>query len=292
MRLQLCSVVKRVKMAATTVITLNDGVKMPQFGLGLFNVTENTGEVIEAAISSGYRMFDTAKYYANESDVGLALKNSGLKRDEYFVVTKLWISDHGYVKTKAAFKESLLKLGLTYVDLYLIHSPSGGKIYDTWRAMTEMKRDGLIRSIGVSNFNIHHLEKLKMACEEQGFPLPSVNQIELHPWLQQKKVVDYCKAMGVELMGFCPLARCVKFGKCLVLEEISFRLKKTQAQVILRWAMQKGFFTIPKSSNPERIKENGDVFDFVLGDGDMKSIDDLEEGMRVSTDAMERPWVD
>ena len=265
---------------------------MPQFGLGLFNVTENTGEVIEAAISSGYRMFDTAKYYANESDVGLALKNSGLKRDEYFVVTKLWISDHGYVKTKAAFKESLLKLGLTYVDLYLIHSPSGGKIYDTLRAMTEMKRDGLIRSIGVSNFNIHHLEKLKMACEEQGFPLPSVNQIELHPWLQQKKVVDYCKAMGVELMGFCPLARCVKFGKCLVLEEISFRLKKTQAQVILRWAMQKGFFTIPKSSNSERIKENGDVFDFVLGDGDMKSIDDLEEGMRVSTDAMERPWVD
>lgn len=292
MRYRLLSTFRRLKMSASTAITLNDGVKMPQFGIGLFNVTSNTDEVVHTAVSSGYRMFDTAKYYANESDIGLALKKSTLNREDYFVVTKLWISDHGYEQTKAAFKESLAKLGLSYVDLYLIHSPSGGKILDTWKAMTEMKSSGLIRSIGVSNFNIHHIERLKEACEQQGLPLPSVNQIELHPWLQQSKVVDYCRALGIEMMGFCPLARCVKFGKCPVLEEISTRQKKTQAQIILRWAIQKGFFTIPKSSNPDRIKENADLFDFVLNDIDMKSLNDLEEGMRVSTDAMERPWVD
>ena len=289
---RLLSTLKHSKMAAKSALTLNDGISMPQFGIGLFNVTENASEVVRTAISSGYRMFDTAKYYANESEIGLALKNSGLKREEYFVVTKLWVSDHGYEKTKTAFNESLTKLGLGFVDLYLIHSPSGGKIFDTWRAMAELKKDGLIRSIGVSNFNIHHLEKLSTYCEQQGLPLPSVNQIELHPWLQQRKVVDYCKTLGIELMGFCPLARCVKFDKCPILEEISTKLKKTKAQVVLRWAMQKGFLTIPKSSNLERIKENVDIFNCSLSDQDMKCIDDLEEGMRVSTDAMEKPWVD
>lgn len=280
------------KMAASTVRVLNDGIKMPQFGLGLFNITKNVGEVVQAAVNDGYRMFDTAKYYENEADVGLALRNSGLRREDYFIVTKLWISDHGYSETKAALKESLTKLGLGYIDLYLIHSPSGGKIIDTWRAMNEMKMDGIVKSIGVSNFNIHHLDRLKIACDEKGLSLPSVNQIELHPWLQQRKVVDYCKSLGIELMGFCPLARCQKFNDCSVLEEISTRLKKTRAQVVLRWAMQRGFFTIPKSSNLERIKENGDIFDFELSDSDMARLDGLEEGMRVSTDAMERPWVE
>ena len=279
-------------MAATTFITLNDGVIMPQFGIGLFKVTENTDKVVQASISNNYRMFDTAKFYANEEEIGLALKNSGLKREEYFVVTKLWITDHGYEEAKAAFKESLTNLGLTYVDLYLIHSPSGGKIFDTWKAFSEMKKSGLIRSIGVSNFNIHHLDKLKGFCEQEGLPLPSVNQIELHPWLQQRKVVDYCKSLGIEMMGFCPLARCSRFNKCPILEEISARVKKTQAQIILCWAMQKGFITIPKSSSPERIKENADIFDIELSDSDMESLDNLEEGMRVSTDAMERPWVE
>ena len=280
------------KMAASTFLTLNDGIKMPQFGIGLFNVTENINEVIQSAVTNGYRMFDTAKYYENEVDIGLALKNSGLKREDYFVVTKLWISDHGYEETKKAFNESLNKLALDYVDLYLIHSPSGGKIINTWKAMSEMKRDGLIRSIGVSNFNTHHLDKLKEACEKEGFPLPSVNQIELHPWLQQRKVVKYCQDLGIAMMGFCPLARCVKFGKCSVLEKISQKLNKTQAQVVLRWAMQKEFLTIPKSSSPERIKENAGIFGFELTHEDMENIDGLDDGMRVSTDAMERPWVE
>ena len=279
-------------MAATTFITLNDGVKMPRFGIGFFKVAENTDKVVQAAISNDYRLFDAAKLYGNEAEIGLALKNSGLKREEYFVVTKLWITDHGYEEAKAAFKESLTNLGLTYVDLYLIHSPSGGKIFDTWKAFSEMKKSGLIRSIGVSNFNIHHLDKLKGFCEQEGLPLPSVNQIELNPWLQQRKVVDYCKSLGIEIMGYSPLAKSAKFNKCPVLEEMSARVKKTQAQILLCWAMQKGFITIPKSSSPERVKENADIFDIELNDGDMTSLDSLEEGLRVSWDVIERPWVE
>ena len=279
-------------MASSTTITLNDGVQMPLLGIGLYNVTENQAETIEAAIANGYRLFDTAKYYNNEREIGQALKSSKIDRKDYFVVTKLWISDHGYEKTREAFKVSLDKLGLGYIDLYLIHSPSGGKIIDTWKAMTELKNEGLVKSIGVSNFNIHHLEKLRNACDENGYPLPSINQIELHPFLQQEAVVNYCKNLGIELMGFCPLARCVKFGKDVTLAEMSKKMGKTEAQVLIRWAIQRQFVTIPKSSNPARIKENSDVFDFELSEGDMKILNNLEEGMRVSTNAIERPWVE
>ena len=156
-------------MASSTTITLNDGIQMPLLGIGLYNVTENQAETIQAAIANGYRLFDTAKYYNNEEAIGRALRDSKLNRNDYFVVTKLWISDHGYEKTKEAFRVSLEKLGLEYIDLYLIHSPSGGKIIDTWKAMTELRNEGLIKSIGVSNFNIHHLEKLKSACDENDF---------------------------------------------------------------------------------------------------------------------------
>lgn len=279
-------------MASGTTITLNDGIEMPLLGIGLYNVIENQAETIQTAVANGYRLFDTAKYYENEKEIGQALKNSNIDRKDYFVVTKLWISDHGYEKTKEAFKVSLDKLGLGYIDLYLIHSPSGGKIIDTWKAMTELRNEGLIKSIGVSNFNIHHLEKLKSACDENGYPLPSINQIELHPFLQQKAVVEYCKDLGIELMGFCPLARCVKFGKDATLMEISKKMGKTEAQVLIRWAIQRRFVAIPKSSNPGRIKENSGVFDFELSYDDMKSLNDLEEGMRVSTSAIERPWVE
>ena len=279
-------------MASSTVLKLNDGVEMPLFGIGLYNVVENVDKTIQYALQNGYRMFDTAKYYGNELEIGQALRNSGVERNNYFVVTKLWISDHGYKKTKAAFMESLKKLGLEYVDLYLIHSPSGGKIVETWQAMDELKKDGLIRSIGVSNFNVHHLEKLKEACYSKQMPLPSINQIEIHPWLQQTKVVDYCKSLGINVMGFCPLARCVRFNKTPVLAELSKKWDKTEAQILLRWAIQRKIFTIPKSSNPSRIKENAEIFNFEMDESDMKKLNGLEEGLRVSTNAIERPWVD
>ncbi|XP_065051158.1 uncharacterized oxidoreductase YtbE-like [Rhopilema esculentum] len=279
-------------MASSTVLKLNDGIEMPLFGIGLYNVIENVDKTIQYALQNGYRMFDTAKYYGNELEIGQALRNSGVERNNYFVVTKLWISDHGYKKTKAAFMESLKKLGLEYVDLYLIHSPSGGKIVETWQAMEELKKDGLIRSIGVSNFNVHHLEKLKEACDINQMPLPSINQIEIHPWLQQQKIIDYCKSLGINVMGFCPLARCVKFNKTPVLAELSKKWNKTEAQILLRWAIQRKIFTIPKSSNPSRIKENAEIFDFQIDESDMEKLNALEEGLRVSTNAIERPWVE
>ena len=279
-------------MTINTFIILNDGVKIPQFGMGLYNVTENTAEVVKTAFQNGYKMFDTAKHYKNEFELGLALKDCKIKREDYFIVTKLWRTDHGYEETKFAFKESLRKLDLGYIDLYLIHSPNGGKIIETWKAMVELKRGGFIRSIGVSNFNVHHLDKLKEACDEQNLPLPSVNQIELHPWLQQKEVVNCCRDLGIELMGFCPLVRTQKFNKCPIFKELSTRLKKTQAQVILRWAIQKRFVTIPKSSNSLRIKENAEVFDFQLNKDDMEKLDGLEEGFRVSSKSIETPWIE
>ena len=279
-------------MTISNVLMLNDGTQIPQFGLGLYNVTEDISSVVKTAIQNGYRMFDTAKHYKNELEIGLALKESELKREDYFVVTKLWRSDHGYEETKIAFTESLRKLGLDYIDLYLIHSPNGGKIIDTWRAMVELKRDGFIRSIGVSNFNVHHLDKLSKACDKYGLPLPSINQIELHPWLQQRNVVNYCKELGIELMGFCPLVRKEKFNKSKTLREISSRLKKTQAQVLLRWAIQNRYVTIPKSANPCRIKENADIFDFQLNDDDMRKLNELEEGFRISTRSIETPWIE
>eukprot|EP00794_Sanderia_malayensis_P017072 gene17072-18792_t len=279
-------------MANLQRIVLNDGIKIPLFGIGLYNVTESVLATIKAAVDNGYRLFDTATYYENEQEVGQALRSSGLDRKDYFIVTKLWISEHGYEKTKAAFRSSLEKLGLDYIDLYLIHSPSGGKIIETWKAMTELKKAGLTRSIGVSNFNTHHLERLKDGCSQLNLPLPSINQIELHPWLQQRTVVNYCQKLGIHLMGFCPLGRCAKFGKDAVLVDVAKKWGKTQAQILVRWGMQKDFVTIPKSSKAERIKENADVFDFALSDDEMEMLDGLEEGMRVSSTAITRPWVE
>ena len=279
-------------MTINNVLTLNDGNKIPQFGLGLYNIIEDTNRVLETALQSGYRLFDTAKYYKNESELGLALQGSNVSRADYFIVTKLWRSDHGYEEAKVACKESLRKLGMDYIDLYLIHSPTGGKIIETWRAMVELKEDGFIRSIGVSNFNVHHLDKLAKACDEFSLPLPSINQIELHPWLQQRSVVNYCRNLGIELMGFCPLVRTEKFNQSSTIMQISNRLGKTEAQVLLRWAIQNRFVTIPKSANPSRIKENAGVFDFQLNDHDMRMLNELEEGFRISTKSIESPWID
>ena len=211
-------------------VTLNDGHTMPIFGLGSWAVegVESYEAVVDAA-NVGYRLIDTAQWYNNERMVGKALAETGLPRDDYFVVTKLSPDLHGYDSAKVNLAKSLELLGLNYVDLFLIHSPHGGSNVETWRAFTELKGEGLTRSIGVSNYNIHHVERLLA----EGLELPAVNQFELHPWNQYPGPVRYCREKGITVMGYCPLARCQYFDtpKCAHVDVLCEKYGKTRAQV-------------------------------------------------------------
>lgn len=271
-------------------ILLSDGNELPLFGLGCYKLQgEETEQAVAFAVDKGYRLFDTAAYYGNEREVGLGLSKSALRRDEYSIVTKLWHDNHGSQETKDAARESLEKLGTDYLDLYLIHGPGSGRNLETWEAMIELKSEGLIKSIGVSNFNTYHLEPLKQA----GLEMPTVNQIELHPWLQQKEVSQYCEINGIALMGFCPLARANVFEKDTYpeLQALCDRYNKLRPQILLRWALQRNFITIPKSSKLERIEENGNIFDFEIYDLDMDILNNLDCGMHVSTASITTPWI-
>lgn len=274
-------------------IELCDKNTMPIFGLGCWDMRgDSVYNAVSKAIKEGYRLFDTAQFYGNEADVGRALNDSGLSRDEYFVVTKLDFSVHGYKVAKSKLKESLSKLGLDYVDLYLIHSPRVGKIIETWKAFVELKAEGLTKSIGVSNFNIHHLEPLL----KTGMEIPNVNQIELHPWNQHRSIVDYCNENKIAIMGYCPLARGKMFedGKCIELDNLSKIYDKTKAQIILRWAIQSGYITIPKSGNETRIRENADLFTWSLRDEDMLLVNNFNQDRSISSaDAVTLcDWID
>lgn len=255
----------KIATGLSSRITLNDGHMMPLYGLGVFAVTDTQTAVL-SAIKQGYRLIDTAEYYHNEQEVGTAIKKCGVPREEIFVVSKLW--DNGVEICKSHFKATYRKLGLEYVDLYLIHSPYGGDNVATYKQMMEFQKQGLIRSIGVSNFGVHHLKGLKAA----GCPAPVVNQIELHPWQQKRDIVKYCREHGIAVMGYCPLAK----GQHLrdeTLLQLAKKYGKSAAQIMIRWSVQNGFITIPKSSKPERIKENADVFDWSLSEEDMKLLD-------------------
>jgi len=257
-------------------ISLRDGNTMPLFGLGCWAMGGDTVyNAVVTALNKGYRLFDTAQFYDNENMVGKALIDSGLPRNEYFVVTKLNPSNHGYKSAKLTLKESLQNLGLDYVDLFLIHAPHGGKNVETWKALIELKEEGLVKSIGVSNFNIQHLEAL---CAT-GLEIPAVDQFELHPWNQCKETVKYCKEKNIAIMGYCPLVRGRLFNtpRCNTIDNLSKSYKKTKAQILLKWAVQSGFITIPKSGNTERIKENGSIFGWMISDADMSLIDNLDE---------------
>merc|ERR1719487_1509014 len=234
-------------------------------------------------------MIDTAAMYQNEEHIGAALKECGKAREEFFVVTKLMNEDHGKEKTEAALATSLKKLGLDYVDLYLIHSPKGKNLLETWTTMLSLRNAGLAKSVGVSNFGVGQLEGLA----EAGLELPEVNQIELHPWLQQDPCVEYCRANGIAVMGYCPLARCKTLGKT-ALVQLAEKHGKTEAQGAIRWAVQSGFITIPKSTNPGRISENSNIFDFAFSDEDMEAIKELNEGFKASgsVNSMDIAWED
>ncbi|AJK66335.1 MULTISPECIES: aldo/keto reductase [Bacillus amyloliquefaciens group] len=265
--------------------TLHNGVEMPWFGIGVFKVEEGAELVnaVKTALVHGYRSVDTAAIYGNEEGVGegirQGLQEAGLKREDIFVTSKVWNADLGYEETLKAFDTSLEKLGLDYLDLYLIHWPVEGKYIDAWRALETLYRDGRIKAIGVSNFQIHHLKHLMKETEIK----PMINQVEYHPRLTQKELLAFCAEQGIQLEAWSPLMQ----GQLLdhpVLQEIAEKYGKSAAQIILRWDLQNGVITIPKSTKKHRIEENANVFDFELSADDMKRIDDLNENLRVGPD--------
>lgn len=260
---------------------LNNGVKIPWLGFGVFEVPEGE-EVIQSvlwALEAGYRSIDTAKIYRNEEGVGKAIKQSGIPREEIFVTTKVWNRDQGYESTLDAFEASLKRLQLDYLDLYLIHWPVKGKYVETWRAMETIYKSGKCRSVGVSNFMIPNLEDLKASSEL----VPAVNQVEYHPYLQSPELYEYCKQHGTVVEAWAPIMK----GQVMqvpALIAIGEKYGKTPVQVTLRWVLQKGVIAIPKSVHRERIFSNKDIYDFELSAEDMQVIAGLDRGYRTGPD--------
>lgn len=267
-------------------VALNNGVEMPSFGLGVYNLS--SGRVAQTAIGEalrvGYRLIDTAKLYRNEADVGKAVRESGLPRDEIFVTTKLWNTDHGHGTALGAFDRSLKELGLEYVDLYLIHWPVRGERQETWKALEEIYRDGKARAIGVSNYMVHHLTELLADADV----VPAVNQVEMNPFLPQRELQAFCREHGIRLEAYSPLTKGRRLGDPR-LASVAAKHGKTPAQVLLRWCLQKGAVPIPKSARPERIRENADVFDFSLDAADLGALDRLDEALHTSWDPTREP---
>ncbi|TWI59171.1 aldo/keto reductase [Halalkalibacter nanhaiisediminis] len=261
--------------------TLHNGVKMPWFGFGVYKV-EDGSEVIDsvkAAIKAGYKSIDTAAVYKNEEGVGQAIRECGVPREELFITSKVWNADQGYETTIEAYETSLKKLGLEYLDLYLIHWPVEGKYKDTWRALEKLYKDGRVKAIGVSNFHIHHLEDLLVDAEIK----PMVNQVEYHPHLTQEALHSFCKKADIQLEAWSPL----KQGELLkdeAINEIAKKYGKSAAQVILRWDLQNDVITIPKSIKEKRIIDNANIFDFTLSAEEMTRINNLNKNERVGPD--------
>ncbi|HWN72185.1 MAG TPA: aldo/keto reductase [Solirubrobacterales bacterium] len=264
------------------VLTLHDGVEMPQLGFGVFQIpAEETQERVEEALAVGYRHIDTAAAYRNEAGVGAAIAASGVRREDVFVTTKLWNSEQGYDSTLRAFEQSLERLGTGHVDLYLIHwpLPSRDLFLDTWRAFERIREEGGARSIGVSNFRVEDLERLEREAEQR----PTVNQIELHPRLQQVELRAWHADHDIVTEAWSPLAQ----GDLLedgTIETIAAHCDRTPAQAILRWHLQIGNVVIPKSVTPERIRENFELFDFALSEDDLAAIERLDAGERTGPD--------
>jgi len=261
--------------------TLHNGVKMPYFGLGVY-LSEDGKEVINAikwALEAGYRHIDTAAIYNNEEGVGVGIKESNVPREDIFVVSKVWNSDQGYDNTLRAFDKSLNRLGLEYLDLYLAHWPVGGKYKDTWKAMEYLYKQKRVRAIGVSNFMQHHLEDLLGTANI----VPMVNQMEFHPYLVQQSLLDFCSDKNIQYEAWSPMMQGKIFG-IDTFKEIANKYNKTIAQIVLRWDLQKGVITIPKSSKRERILANADIFDFELTPEDMANLDSLDRGQRYGPD--------
>ena len=269
---------------------LNNGIKMPMVGFGVFQIhdAKTTQTVVEEAIKTGYRLIDTAQVYGNEEAVGKAIKDSGVPREELFITTKLWISDFSYEAAKDAFNESLRKLDLDYVDLYLLHQPFGD-IFGAWRALEELYKEGKIKAIGVSNFKPDQLANLASFNEVT----PAVNQIELHVFNQKEDEQAYMLSKGVQIESWGAFAE-GQFDvfNNPVLKEIAEKYSKTTAQVMLRWQLQRGIVSLSKSANPERVRQNFDIFDFELSAEDMDKIATLNTNTTVFSDHHEAKTVE
>jgi diketogulonate reductase-like aldo/keto reductase len=270
-------------MTQVPTLTLNDGVEIPQLGFGTWQIpAEDAQSVVEHAIATGYRHIDAAMVYKNEKAVGAGLKASGVSRDELFVTTKLWNTDQGYDSTLKAFDTSMEKLGLDVLDLYLIHwpMPRTALYLDTWRALEKLRADGRVRSIGVSNFQPVHLD----ALAAQSDVVPSVNQIELHPFLTQQELREYHRGHGIHTEAWSPLAQGGELLKHETVAEIAGRHGKTPAQAVLRWHLQLGNIVFPKSVTASRVEENFDVFDFELSPEDVAKLEGLNKNERTGPD--------
>jgi len=269
-------------MTEIPVIEMNDGHRIPQLGLGVWQDNdEEASAAVQVALAAGYRLVDTASAYQNEAGVGAGVRAAGIDRADVFVTTKIWNADQGYQAAKDALRASLDRLKMDYVDLLLIHWPAPWReLYvDTWRALIELRQQGLARSIGVSNFRPKELQRLYAETHQ----LPAVNQIELHPWLQQGELRTANAALGVRTQAWSPLGQ----GKALQdpqIADLAAKYGREPAQIILRWHVQNGVLVIPKSSNPERIRANAQVFDFTLDEDDMAALAELDRGERIGPD--------
>ncbi|MGQ1948197.1 aldo/keto reductase [Geofilum sp. OHC36d9] len=262
-------------------VALANGVEMPYFGLGVFK-SRDGAEVINAigwALEAGYRHIDTAAMYENENGVGEAVKRSHINRKEIWLTSKVWNSKQGYDSTIKAFQETLNRLGTDYLDLYLIHWPVKQKFTDTWKALETLYEEGKVRAIGVSNFLEHHLDELMQTAKIT----PMINQYEFHPRLIQPELLQKCRSMGIQSEAWSPLMQGEVF-EIKELQKLTNKYNKNVAQIVLRWNLQKGVITIPKSVNKERIISNSQIFDFVISDDDMKEIDQLNRHHRIGAD--------
>ena len=270
---------------SNTTLDLKSGARIPQVGLGVWQTPSGatTRQAVVAALNAGYRHIDTARIYGNEADVGAGIRESGVARADVFVTTKLWNADQGYDPALRAFDASLQRLGLDYVDLYLIHWPVAGKRFDSWRALERISDEGRARSIGVSNFLVPHLQELLGETRK----VPAVNQIEVSPFLQRRETRALCGKHGIVVEAYSPLTH----GRRLdhpVVKDVARRVGRSVAQVLLRWGLQQGAVVLPKSTKPARIAENGALFDFTLDDRAMGELDALEEGLATGWDPAEQ----
>lgn len=265
-------------MNISSKVKLNNGVEMPWFGLGVFlsNEGQEVENAVKVALQAGYRHIDTAAIYKNERGVGKAIRESGVPREEIFVTSKVWNTEQGYKTTLAAYEASLERLQMDYLDLYLIHWPKGKRSVESWKALEELYQKGLVRAIGISNFLVHHLEEFLPECKIT----PAVNQYEFHPELLQPELLEYCKKRGIQPEAWSPIMK-GRVNHIPVMQALAAKYGKTPVQVVLRWDIQKGVVTIPKSVTPERIISNADIFDFELSDEDMAKIDKLDKNGRI-----------
>ena len=272
---------KENKISRDTRIKLNNGVEMPILGLGTWQIrgTEETEEAVLYALDVGYRLIDTADIYGNEVGIGRALCKSGMLREEVFITTKVWNSDHGYSSTIAACDRSLSRLGLSYIDLYLIHWPVKDLREETWKAMETLLQGGKCRAIGVSNYMIWHLEELL----NNSLTIPAVDQVEFNPYLYQKDLLEFCLSHQIQMEAYSPLTKGLKLSDPKLVS-IAAKYLKSPAQILIRWVLQHGIMAIPKSYNKERIKDNANVFDFAITSEDMRVLDSFNENLRASWD--------